>query len=101
MSAPFVGRPRGDQQFASSTSQVAIAIPFAGRLGGNQDFIASTHTSDSELREIIKKTPDAAPLGHFEDILDLRGFREPMVWKAAVIECWGMCPSVVSISNQN
>jgi hypothetical protein len=62
----------------------AGVTPFAGRLGGNQEFIVNPY--DPENEALIKQIPDAAPLISLKAILDLRGLREPELWKAAVME---------------
>ncbi len=58
--------------------------PFAGRIGGNQIFTATT--SDPSYDSIAKAVPDAIGDAKWAAILDLRGFREPILWKTAVIE---------------
>lgn len=62
----------------------APVTPFAGRLGGNQEFIVNRHDPDNAA--LIKQVPDAAPLIPLEQVIDLRGLREPELWKAAVSE---------------
>lgn len=58
--------------------------PFAGRIGGNQIFTATT--SDPSYETITKAVPDAIGDATWAAILDLRGFRELILWKTAVIE---------------
>lgn len=60
---------------------------FAGRVGGNQTFVASGDTAQDEL--LMEQTPDAVPLTRLKDVFALRGVFEPVIWRAAVIECWG------------
>lgn len=88
-SIPFVGRMGGNQDFAlPSAATNAAALPFAGRIGGNQDFTVNADRSEAEAK-LMKKTPDAAPLHNLRDILGLNGFYQPIIWKSAIIECWG------------
>jgi hypothetical protein len=61
--------------------------PFAGRLGGNQTFVVDR--SNPANAELLKKVPDAAPNLSLRDMFDLRGFRQPDLYKAAVVECVG------------
>ena len=62
----------------------APITPFAGRLGGNQEFIVNRYDPDNAA--LIEQVPDAAPLIPFPQVIDLRGLREPELWKAAVSE---------------
>ena len=62
----------------------APITPFAGRLGGNQEFIVNRYDPDNAA--LIDQIVDAAPLIPLNKIADLRGFREPELWKAAVME---------------
>lgn len=61
--------------------------PFAGRIGGNQIFTATT--SDPHYETITHALPDAIGDAKWAAILDLRGFRELILWKTAVIESVG------------
>jgi hypothetical protein len=72
----------------------APVTPFAGRLGGNQEFIVNRYDPDNAA--LIEQIPDAAPLIPLKQIIDLRGFREPELWKAAIIEGVGMSLSAAS-----
>jgi hypothetical protein len=74
----------------------AGVTPFAGRLGGNQEFIVNPY--DPENEALIKQIPDAAPLISLKAIFDLRGLREPRIWKAAVMEGVGSSPPHSSLS---
>lgn len=60
------------------------ARPFAGRIGGNLTF-CQAHD------EVVKRTPDAAPLSNWTQVVDIYGFLEPIYIKAACIECAGAC----------
>ncbi|KAB2576895.1 Aquaporin TIP1-3 [Lasiodiplodia theobromae] len=92
---PFAGRLGANQRFTiSNKDQQPEARPFAGRIGGNQAFTVSHHNPDAE--EIVKETPDAAPLRNLKDAIDLRGFLQPVIWKAAIVECWGVSMLVFS-----
>ena len=62
----------------------APITPFAGRLGGNQEFIVNRYDPDNA--DLVDQMVDAAPLIPLNKITDLRGFREPELWKAAVME---------------
>lgn len=59
-------------------------LRYAGRLGGNQEFIADL--SDPDTQSLLQKIPDAAPWLSLRDIFSLRGFREPALWKPAILE---------------
>ena len=63
------------------------AIQFAGRIGGNQEFVANR--ADPASSALLHQTPDAAPGLSFGEALSLRGFAQPALWKAAVIEGMG------------
>ncbi|OJD28907.1 mip transporter [Diplodia corticola] len=93
---PFAGRLGGNQSFAVSQGRQADARPFAGRIGGNQAFTVSLQLNP-EADAIVKETPDAAPLRSLKDAIDLKGFLQPVIWKAAVIECWGTSMLVFSV----
>ncbi|KAH7027199.1 putative aquaporin transporter [Microdochium trichocladiopsis] len=56
---------------------------FAGRLGGNGGGILPDTDSSKEL---LERVPDAAPLMTFAQQFDLRPFRTPELWKAALME---------------
>lgn len=67
--------------------------PFIGRLGGNQEFVLDR--SDAANAPILKELPDAAPYMSMREQFDLRPFRSPGLWKAAIVEgvgkfylCW-------------
>lgn len=89
-SIPFAGRLGGNQNFALPIKDSQSSIqPFAGRNGGNQDFTLNQAQLSESSTDLRKKTPDAAPLQTWRDILDLNGFFQPIIWKSALIECWG------------
>ncbi|KAK5728208.1 hypothetical protein LTR17_012113 [Elasticomyces elasticus] len=75
-STPFSIRHR-----LTSTTSISNAA-FAGRIGGNQEFVA-----DDE--DLLKKTPDAAPISKVSDALRLDGFLNIELWRMALIEGWG------------
>lgn len=58
--------------------------PFAGRLGGNQQFTVDPNDPDQE--SLLERVPDAAPAVHWRDVFSLVPFRDPYLYKAAVIE---------------
>ncbi|OJI98018.1 hypothetical protein ASPVEDRAFT_441046 [Aspergillus versicolor CBS 583.65] len=63
--------------------------PFAGRLGANQEFsLSRSHCTD---RELLEKTPDAAPWVPLRDALSVTQFSQIELWKAAVVEGLGTC----------
>lgn len=84
---PFAGR-MGANQTLGANKVTAAEVPFAGRIGGNQEFIV-TDLSSQRAQLVLKKTADAAPILSIRDSLDLQGFTQPLIWKAAMIECWG------------
>ena len=61
--------------------------PFAGRLGGNLTF--ALDRSDPENASLLARVPDAAPNLSFRQSFDMRGFAEPILYKAGVIELFG------------
>ncbi|KAF7173001.1 hypothetical protein CNMCM5623_005119 [Aspergillus felis] len=61
--------------------------PFAGRIGGNQGLVLDRH--DPGNLEVLKKTPDAAPLMTFRDAYNFHGFIDLNLWRFALIECVG------------
>lgn len=63
-------------------------IPFAGRIGANQEFAIDQNRCTNT--ELLEKYPDAAPLVPLRDLLSLKQFLEPELWKAAAIEGIGM-----------
>lgn len=65
----------------------AAVTPFAGRLGGNQAFVLDR--TDPENESVLARVPDAAPGLTFRQIFDLRGFTEPILYKAGLIEMLG------------
>lgn len=60
---------------------------FAGRIGGNQQFTVSR--DDPEYEKIKSETPDAITDVTWSEMCGLRGFREPEIWRSALIELWG------------
>lgn len=91
-SIPFAGRVGGNQNFTLSsngTDAHALVLPFAGRIGGSQDFTVDRSNASGSNANLMKKTPDAAPLHTLRDALDINGFYQPIIWKSAAIECWG------------
>jgi hypothetical protein len=62
--------------------------PFAGRIGGNQGLVLDRH--DPGNLEVLKKTPDAAPLMTFRDAFNFHGFTDLDLWRFALIECVGI-----------
>ncbi|KAJ9658019.1 hypothetical protein H2198_003988 [Neophaeococcomyces mojaviensis] len=58
--------------------------PYAGRLGGNQEFVVDP--SDPSAQSLLEKTPDAAPWMSLRATLSFAGFKEPTLWKAALME---------------
>ena len=68
----------------------APITPFAGRLGGNQEFIVNRYDPDNA--SLLEQIPDAAPLIPLKGILDLRGFREPELYRAGIMEAVGPSP---------
>jgi glycerol uptake facilitator-like aquaporin len=61
--------------------------PFAGRLGANQTFVLDREDPDNA--SLLDRVPDAAPNLGFHEAFDMRGFREPVLYKAAIIELIG------------
>jgi glycerol uptake facilitator-like aquaporin len=61
--------------------------PFAGRLGGNQEFVLDP--KDLDNRSAIKRVPDASPFISWRELFDLKGFLQPELWKAALVEGMG------------
>jgi len=64
--------------------QSAVNPPFAGRVGGNLEFIVDRE--DPQNASLLKKVPDAAPNLSLRESLDLRGFGQVELYKAAMIE---------------
>lgn len=62
-------------------------LKYAGRLGGNQEFIVNP--SDPDTQSLLKRIPDAAPWLSVTDIFSLAGFRQPAIWKPAILEGFG------------
>jgi glycerol uptake facilitator-like aquaporin len=61
--------------------------PFAGRLGGSGAFVLDPSNPDNT--SLLERVPDASPNMTFQQAFDMRGFAEPILWKAGVIEFWG------------
>lgn len=59
-------------------------IPYAGRLGGNQEFVLDP--TNPATKDLLHKVPDAAPWMSYRDVWALGGFKEPSLWKPALIE---------------
>ncbi|KAF3316342.1 hypothetical protein TWF173_002190 [Orbilia oligospora] len=58
--------------------------PFAARLGGNQEFVLDR--ADPKNAAVLEDIPDAATHMTVKQALDLRGFRQAILWKAAAVE---------------
>ena len=67
-----------------ASAAVPAITPYAGRIGGIQDFVLDR--SDPANAAELERVPDAAPLMSMSALLDLRGFRQHELWKAAVME---------------
>lgn len=61
--------------------------PFAGRLGGNQT--AGLRRDDTVEPDPDSAIPDATPWISLSQQFDLRAFKSPGLWRAAVLEGWG------------
>lgn len=98
---PFAGRVGGNQHFAISPKKSPAPLPFAGRLGANQGSIVQDDRLGDDIEPLdqahqaglLDKTPDASPLRTPKDVLDLKGFTQPIIWRSTVIECWGQSSS--------
>lgn len=62
--------------------------PFIGRLGGNQAFVLDP--KDVANASILELEPDAAPGMTVKQQFDLKGFKSLGLWKAALVESFGM-----------
>ncbi|KAK6523424.1 hypothetical protein TWF281_001406 [Arthrobotrys megalospora] len=62
----------------------APVTPFAARLGGNQEFVLDR--TDPKNAAVLEDIPDAATHMTVKQALDLRGFRQSVLWKASVME---------------
>lgn len=62
-------------------------IIYVGRFGGNQEF--TLDPSDPAAQAMIEKTPDAVPWMPVRALLSLRGFKEPTLWRSAIMEGFG------------
>ncbi|KAI9826493.1 MAG: hypothetical protein M1819_007342 [Sarea resinae] len=65
-----------------------IAHPFAGRLGGAGDQDLALSPDHPDFDEIVRRTPDAAPVLSWRESLEWRPFLERDLWKAGVFEAW-------------
>lgn len=71
-------------------------LPYAGRLGGNQEFVLDP--SDPDTKSLLERNPDAAPFMSLKTLLSLNGFKQPSLWKQALMEGAGtMMLSYVTI----
>lgn len=70
-----------------SHPQQAPITPFAARLGGNQEFVVDR--DDPRNAALLQDIPDAASHMTLRQALDLRGFRQVELWRAALMECMG------------
>ena len=59
-------------------------LPYAGRLGGNQEFVLDP--SDPDTQGLLNKVPDAAPWMSYRSTFSFAGFKQPEIWKPALIE---------------
>jgi hypothetical protein len=73
-----------------SETRVPAVNVFAGRLGGNQEFVLDR--DDPDNASFLEMVPDAAPMIPLKTMYDLRAFRNPLLWKQAVVEGFGMHP---------
>ncbi|GAB1192547.1 hypothetical protein APSETT444_001739 [Aspergillus pseudonomiae] len=64
---------------ANMPRPMPVIQPFAGRIGGNQALVVDRH--DPSNADLLKKTPDAAPLMTVREGFDLRGFWDIDLWK--------------------
>ncbi|KAF2100582.1 aquaporin-like protein [Rhizodiscina lignyota] len=71
-----------------STAYRSSVSAFAGRLGGNGTAVIDRN--DPQNADILKDCPDAAPWMSLKEQFDLRPFKYPGLWKAAVMEGMGM-----------
>lgn len=78
---PLQGRNGGTRR----RLQVASS-QFAGRIGANQEFSAQP----LEEAELLRKTPDAAPLVPWGQMICPNQFIQLNIWKAAFTEGVGM-----------
>ena len=60
---------------------------YAGRIGGNQSFVLDRNNPQNASE--LERVPDAAPFMSLRASLDLHGFAEIELWKAAVQEGLG------------
>ena len=76
------------------------STPFAGRIGANQEF----SLSPLEEAELLRKTPDAAPLVPWSQMICPNQFIQLNIWKAAFVEGVGMsdilCFSISHLGQQ-
>ncbi|KNG84714.1 MIP transporter [Aspergillus nomiae NRRL 13137] len=72
---------------ANMPRPMPVIQPFAGRIGGNQALVVDRH--DPSNADLLKKTPDAAPLMTVREGFDLRGFWDIDLWKFGFVECMG------------
>ncbi|KAH7320677.1 aquaporin-like protein [Stachybotrys elegans] len=81
-----------EQMDARHEESLQVDIPhFAGRLGAQGTTAVSRSASNEDL---LKYTPDAAPLMSFHDILDLQPFFTVGLWKSALMEGVGTLMAV-------
>ncbi|KKK12989.1 hypothetical protein ARAM_000920, partial [Aspergillus rambellii] len=88
MTSPF--QYRDDLDLSSNVQQLSCRPqiqPFAGRVGGNQGLVLDRQ--DPSNADILKKTPDAAPLMAFHDAWNPSGFVDWNLWRFGLVECVG------------
>ena len=69
-----------DGRFPSDGYTVA-STPFAGRIGANQEFSVQS-AGDAE---VLEKTPDAAPMVPWKQMVNVHQFVQLDIWKAAIV----------------
>ncbi|KAF3932560.1 Aquaporin-4 [Dactylellina cionopaga] len=72
------------QRTRSTVRTLGVSTPFAARLGGNQEFVLDR--DDPRNAAVLEDIPDAAAHMTIKQALDLRGFRQSLLWKTAVME---------------
>ncbi|PGH04093.1 hypothetical protein AJ79_07193 [Helicocarpus griseus UAMH5409] len=68
-------------RFPSDRYHVA-STHFAGRIGANQEFSIRTPAD----ADVLEKTPDAAPLVPWKQMVNVRQFMQMDIWKSAFVE---------------
>jgi len=72
------------EQYKDYVRLRSTPLHYAGRLGGNQEFVLDP--SDPDAQSVLSKYPDAAPWMSHRAIWSLTGFKQPTLWKAALME---------------